>query len=95
MKKLFCLSGRYRNESNCENGRKWGKHIQDDEGYERLADELQTYPCLYQKGKKGYKERDGSKFLGEQLSSFKKIFMNNEGTKLYLKSPHTSLHFFC
>ena len=53
MKTLFCLSGSYRNESNCQNGRKWGKHIQDDEG---LADELQTYPCLYQKGKKGYKE---------------------------------------
>ena len=90
MKTLFCLSGSYRNESNCQNGRKWGKHIQDDEG---LADELQTYPCLYQKGKKGYKERGRSKFLGEQLSSLKKIFMNNN--KPYLKSLHIFLRFFC
>ena len=31
------------------------KHIQDPE---RLAEELQKYPCLYEKGNKGYKERD-------------------------------------
>ena len=30
-------------------------HIQDAEG---LAEELQKYPCLYEKGNKGYKERD-------------------------------------
>ena len=43
------------------------KHTQDAE---RLAYELQKYPCLYEKRNKGYKERDGKKILGEQLSSF-------------------------
>ena len=48
-----------------ENG---GKHIQDPE---RLAEELQKYSWLYEKGNKGYKEREiGRKILGEQLSSF-------------------------
>ena len=43
-------------------------HIQDPE---RMAHELQKYPCLYEKGNKGYKERETeSKMLGEQLSSF-------------------------
>ena len=38
---------------------------------ERLAQELQKYPCLYEKGNKGNKEREtGRKLLGEQLSSF-------------------------
>ena len=32
-----------------------GKHIQ---GAERLAKELQKYPCLYEKVNKGYKETD-------------------------------------
>ena len=32
-----------------------GKHIQDNE---RLPEKLQTYPCLYEKGNKGWKERD-------------------------------------
>ena len=38
-----------------ENERKWGTHMQDAE---RLAEELQKYPCLYEKGNKRYKERD-------------------------------------
>ena len=66
-----------------ENNRKWGKHIQDDE---RLAEELQKYPCLYDKGNKGYKEREtGRKMLGEQLLVFNSIFMNNKGPSHALK----------
>ena len=46
-----------------ENGRKWGKHIQDTE---ILAEELQKYSCLYEKGNKGYKERETRRnILGE------------------------------
>ena len=30
-------------------------NIQDDN---RLAEEVQKYPCLYDKGNKGYRERD-------------------------------------
>ena len=42
---------------------------------ERLAQELQKYPCLYEKGNKGHKEREtGRKLLGEQLSSFSWYF---------------------
>ena len=51
-----------------ENERKWGKHIQDAEylaeelqnlqDAEHLAEELQKYLCLYEKGNKGYKERN-------------------------------------
>ena len=45
-----------------------GKHTQDAE---RLVEELQKCPCLYEKGNKGYKEREtGGKILEEQLSSF-------------------------
>ena len=41
--------------------------MQDPEG---LAEELQKYPCLYEKEDKGYKEREtGRKILGEQMSS--------------------------
>ena len=35
--------------------RRSGKHIQDDE---RLAGELQKYPCLYEKENREYKDRD-------------------------------------
>ena len=43
-------------------------HIQDAE---RLAKELQKYPCFYEKGNNRYKEREtGRKKLGKQLSSF-------------------------
>ena len=45
-----------------------GKNIQDAE---RLAEKFQKYPCLYEKGNKGHKEKKtGRKMLGEQLSSF-------------------------
>ena len=43
-----------------ENERKWGKHIQDAE---HLAEELQKYPCLNEKGIKGYQERPERKCL--------------------------------
>ena len=41
-----------------ENERKWEKHIQDAQ---HQAEELQKYPCLYEKGNKGYNERGGKK----------------------------------
>ena len=46
-----------------------GENTQDAE---RLAGELQKYPCLYEKGKeiKDTKRETGRKMLGEQLSSF-------------------------
>ena len=45
-----------------------GENIQDAE---RLAEKLQKYTCLYEKGNKGYKDRETArKMLGEQLSSF-------------------------
>ena len=50
-----------------ENNRKWGKHIQDDE---RLAEELQKYPCLYDKGNKGYKERDREENAWRTVAGF-------------------------
>ena len=41
------------------------------EDVERWAEELHKYPCLYEKGNKGYKEKKTrKKMLGEQLSSF-------------------------
>ena len=54
-----------------ENG---GKHIEDAE---RLAEELQKYPCLYEKGNKGYKERPEGKCLESSWAVFNSIFMNN------------------
>ena len=47
-----------------------GKHIQ---GAERLAKELQKYPCLYEKVNKGYKETDWEEDAWRVFS----IFMNN------------------
>ena len=45
-----------------------GENIKDAE---RLAEKLQKYPRLYEKGNKGYKKRGtGRKMLGEQLSRF-------------------------
>ena len=63
-----------------ENG---GKDIQDAE---RLAEELQKYPRL-EKVNKVYKERETRrKMLGEQLSRFNSIFMNNKKPSHTLKS---------
>ena len=47
-----------------------GKHVQ---GAERLAKELQKYPCLYEKVNKGYKETDWKEDAWRAFS----IFMNN------------------
>ena len=47
-----------------------GENIQNAE---RLAEELQKYPCFYENGNKVYKEREREtrrKMLTEQLSSF-------------------------
>ena len=57
--KCFCLSGSY--YSIYENKSKCRKYIQDAEHF---AEELQKYPCLYEKGE------TRRKMLGEQLSSF-------------------------
>ena len=62
-----------------ENG---GKDMQDAE---RLAEELQKYPRL-EKVNKVYKERETRrKMLGEQLSRFNSIFMNNKKPSHTLK----------
>ena len=49
-----------------------GKHIQDAE---RLAEELQKYPCLYEKGNKGYKERDRKKNAWRAVEQFLIVFL--------------------
>ena len=52
--------------------KKWGKHIQDDE---RLAEELQKYPCLYEKRNKGYKERAREENAWRTVEQFLIIFL--------------------
>ena len=54
-----------------ENGR---KHIQD---VERMTEELQQYPCLYEKGNKRYKERDQKGNAWREV--FNSTFMNSKG----------------
>ena len=54
-----------------ENG--GGGHIQDAE---RMAEELQQYPCLYEKGNKEYKERDQKGNAWRAV--FNCTFMNNK-----------------
>ena len=66
----FCLSGSY--QSIYENERKWGKHIQDAE---RLAEELQKYPCFYEKGNKLYKERDRKENAWGAVEQFLIVFL--------------------
>ena len=55
-----------------ENERKWGKHIQDTE---HLAEELQKYPCLYEKGNKGCKERDRKENAWRAVEQFLIVFL--------------------
>ena len=52
-----------------ENG---GKHIQDAE---RLAEELQNYRCLYEKGDKGYKERGLKENAWRAVQQFLIVFL--------------------
>ena len=46
-------------------------NIQDDK---RLAEEVQEYPCLYDKGHKGYEEKMFEEQLSRNLASKKTIF---------------------
>ena len=55
-----------------ENKRKWGKQIQEAE---HLAEEFQKYPCLYEKGKKGYKERDQKENAWRAVKQFLIVFL--------------------
>ena len=48
-----------------------GKPIQ---GAERLAVELQNYPCLYGKGNQGYKERDRKENSWSAVEQFLIVF---------------------
>ena len=48
-----------------------GKHVQDDE---RLADELQRCPCLFEKVTKGYKERDLEENTWRTVEQFLIVF---------------------
>ena len=54
-----------------ENGKKNKCSIQDDK---HLAEEVQEYPCLYDKGKKGYEEKMFEEQLSRNLASKKTIF---------------------
>ena len=54
--------------------KKIGKHIQDAE---RLAEELQQYPCLHawnEKGNKGYKERKRKENAWKAVEQFLTVF---------------------
>ena len=42
---------------------------------ERLAEELQKYPCLYEKGNKGCKERDRNENAWRTVEPFLIIFL--------------------
>ena len=49
-----------------------GKHVQNAE---RLAVEFQKYPCLYEKGNKGYKERKQKKNAWREVEQFLMVFL--------------------
>ena len=42
---------------------------------DRLAEELQKYPCLYENGNKGNKERDRKENAWRAVESFLKVFL--------------------
>ena len=42
---------------------------------ERLAEELQKYPCFYEKGNKVYKERDQKENTRGAVEQFLKVFL--------------------
>ena len=52
-----------------ENG---GKHVQDAEC---LFEEFQKYPCLYEKGNKGYKDRDRKENAWRAVEQFLIVFL--------------------
>ena len=65
-----------------ENGKKNKCSIQDDK---HLAEEVQEYPCLYDKGKKGYEEKMFEEQLSRNLASKKTIFfLDWLGNKIHL-----------
>ena len=49
-----------------------GKHIQDDQ---RLAEELQKYPYLYERGNKGHKEGEWEEIALRTLEQFLIVFL--------------------
>ena len=42
---------------------------------ERLAEKLQKYPCVYEKGNKGYKERDHNENAWRAVEPFLITFL--------------------
>ena len=58
---------------------------------ERLAEGLQKYPCLYEKGNKGYKERSEENCLESSWVVFNSIFMNDKGPSHTLKGRYIFL----
>ena len=52
--------------------KKWGKHIQDGE---HLAEELQKYLCLYEKGNKRYKETEQTENVWRAVKQFLIVFL--------------------
>ena len=55
-----------------ENKRKWGKYIKDAD---HLAEELQKYACLCEKGNKGYKQRDQKENAWKAVKQFSIVFL--------------------
>ena len=52
--------------------KKWRKHIQD---VKCMAEELQKYPCLNQRGNKGYKEIDRKENAWRAVEQFLIVFL--------------------
>ena len=52
--------------------KKWGKHRR---GGECFAEELQKYPCLYEKGNKRYQERDWKENSWRAVEEFLIVFL--------------------
>ena len=69
---LLCDPFKFGTVTIYENERKSGKHIKDAE---HLAEELQKYPCLYEKGNKGYEEIDQKENAWRAVKQFQIVFL--------------------
>ena len=66
------------------------ENVENVQDVERLAEKLQKCPCLYEKGNKGYRERERAegKCLDSSWAVFNNAFMNNKEPSHTLKG-HT------
>ena len=51
------------------------ENVENRQDAERLAEELQKYPCLYEKGNKGYKERVREENAWRTVEQFLIVFL--------------------